>query len=287
MKQEILGKQVHYVVQGSGDPMLFIHGNPDTSHMWHRLINELKGEFRCIAPDLPGYGESDVLDGFDYSLEQQAEYIERFVASLELDQKVHLVVHDVGGFFGLAWAVTYPERIRSITVFNTAFTPQYRWHKLGRVWRTPLLGEFSLKAMSKGAFIASIRGAAPKYPKEDIIASFDQLTKRTHKSLLKLYRAMSPRKFKGWDQRLQALSQRVPVQVLWGGNDPYIKRFIAHTFGTNQVHFFEENSHWLPAEQPVQSAQLIRRFVADLSVAEPFVADQQTNASASEPAAVL
>ncbi|MFC3152656.1 alpha/beta fold hydrolase [Litoribrevibacter euphylliae] len=284
MKHTILGKHVHFERKGSGEPMLFLHGNPDTSYMWHRLIGELQGDFLCLAPDLPGYGQSQVPDGFDYSLDQQAQYLERFVASLDLNQPVHLVVHDVGGFFGLAWAVMYPERIRSITIFNTIFTPEYRWHTLGKVWRTPLLGEFSLKSMSKRAFIHSIRSAAPHYPKEDIVASFDQLTPSTHKNLLKLYRAMSPRKFKGWHQQLQALNSDVPMQVLWGVKDPYISRNMAHSFGTERVHFFEENSHWLPAEQPQASAELIRAFVFQNKVVKNKMAQNESTELVTKPA---
>jgi pimeloyl-ACP methyl ester carboxylesterase len=264
MTSQIKQQPLHYIQQGSGVPMLMIHGNPDTSHMWHRLMNVLSDDFHCIAPDLPGYGQSDVPDGFDYSLSQQAECIEHFVASLALEQPLHLVVHDVGAFFGLAWAIRFPERVRSITIFNTAFSPQYRWHLLGRIWRTPVLGELSLKAMNKGGFIANLRKAAPQYPKEDVIASFDALTPRTHKSLLKLYRAMSPAKFKGWDVRLHALAKDLPMQVLWGAKDPYIDQAFAYRFGTDQVHLFEDNSHWLPAEQPQASADLIRGFIEKL-----------------------
>ncbi|GAA3942478.1 alpha/beta fold hydrolase [Litoribacillus peritrichatus] len=264
MQLTVNGQTIKYLLRGEGEPILFLHGNPDTSHLWSGMIALLEKQYLCIAPDLPGYGESEIAPDFDFSLSGQANFIDDFVKALKLDSPVHLVVHDVGAFFGLSWAVACSEQVRSITIFNTAYTRDYRWHKLGRIWRTPLLGELSLALMDERTFVGSIRRVAPKLPKNVITQSYQQLTKKTHKTMLKLYRAMNPSVFIGWDERFQRVARQTPVQVVWGSQDPYIERRIARTFGTEKITYLEDYSHWVPAEAPEQAAECLVSFLNDL-----------------------
>ena len=79
---------------------------------------------------------------FDCSLDNQAAFVHDLLDALELD-RVHLVVHDVGGPYGLAFASLHPQRLQTLTIFNTNFFPDYRWHFWARVWRTPVWGAMS------------------------------------------------------------------------------------------------------------------------------------------------
>ena len=247
MKQSVNGQQIEYIRRGSGEPMLFIHGNPDTSHLWEDMIDQLDDNYLCIAPDLPGYGGSDIQSSFDFSLAGLAQFIDDFVTALNLEEPVHLVVHDVGAFFGLSWAVEHSAKVRSITIFNTAYNRNYRWHKLGKIWRTPLIGELSLALMDERKFVGGIRRMAPKLPKASIVKSYRSISKKTKRTILKLYRAASPSVFKGWDKRLQSVVKDVPTQVIWGRHDPFIGKEISETFGTDRITYLEDYGHWVPA----------------------------------------
>src|SRR3990172_2850664 len=99
---EVLGSKMHYVEEGSGDPVLFLHGNPTSSYLWRNVIPHLSPLARCIAPDLVGFGKSDKPD-IPYRVFDHAEYVAALIAALGL-QRIALVLHDWGGFAGLSYA---------------------------------------------------------------------------------------------------------------------------------------------------------------------------------------
>ncbi|MEO1083765.1 MAG: alpha/beta fold hydrolase [Acidobacteriota bacterium] len=112
--------RMHYVDEGAGEPIVFVHGNPSWSYMYRRQIQDLRSEFRCIAPDHLGFGLSDKPPGADYHPSAHAERFDRFMDAVE-SEPVHLVVHDWGGPIGMAWALAHPGRVKSLVVLNTWF----------------------------------------------------------------------------------------------------------------------------------------------------------------------
>src|ERR1041385_1077974 len=108
---------IHVAEAGDGPPVVLLHGNPDTHSVWARVVEKLAPAHRCIAPDLPGFGRSMPAD-FEFTLDNEAELVRGLADALELP-RIHLVVHDIGGPFGLAFATLHPERIASVTIFNT------------------------------------------------------------------------------------------------------------------------------------------------------------------------
>lgn len=151
---------------GEGAPVVLLHGNPDTHTVWEGLVDALSGSYRCIAPDLPGFGGSIAPDDFDVTLAGQARWVRALFDALELE-RAHLVVHDVGGTYGLAFAAEDARaRLASLTIFNTIFTTDYRWHFWGRVWRTPLLGELAMAAGNEWLFVRETQKGSPGITKE-------------------------------------------------------------------------------------------------------------------------
>ncbi len=112
------GHRMHYIDEGQGEVLLFIHGTPTWSFLYRNMIKELSGEYRCIAVDHIGFGFSDKPDGYDYRPEKLAENLELFINGLSLDG-FNLIVHDFGGPIGLSYAIKYPEKIKRQIVFNT------------------------------------------------------------------------------------------------------------------------------------------------------------------------
>jgi pimeloyl-ACP methyl ester carboxylesterase len=121
---------------GLDEAVVFVHGNPGSSLDWERLARGV-GEFgRAVAMDMPGFGAADKPADFDYSVPGYARFLGRLLAERRV-QRAHLVMHNFGGPWGLAWAAANPEAILSVTCINTGVLSGYRWHYLARIWQTP------------------------------------------------------------------------------------------------------------------------------------------------------
>jgi pimeloyl-ACP methyl ester carboxylesterase len=265
MTLHVCGAQINLIDQGSGTPMLFLHGNPDSSEIWSGLIPSLSRQHRCIAPDLPGFGHSSAPPDFDCSLEGLAAFVDEFVQAAGIAQPLHLVVHDLGGPYGLAWAAKHPHKVRSLVIMNTAFSSRFRWHLMGQLWRTPVIGELVQLLTNRVAFARAMRRGSRNLSAEQINRTYDRVTPAMKRMVLRLYRALDTDKFKGWEDRVQDLAARVPSLVLWGDHDPYVPVRFAAQFGAQQVVHFPDCGHWLPAEAPQEVLERLLPFLAKAS----------------------
>lgn len=109
---------MRYVDEGSGDPLVMVHGNPYWSFEYRALIRRFMGSRRCIAPDHLGFGLSDKPREWDYLPEQHAANFEELLESLDLSN-ITLVVNDWGGPIGLSYAINHPDRVRNIVITNS------------------------------------------------------------------------------------------------------------------------------------------------------------------------
>jgi haloalkane dehalogenase len=143
---EVNGSRMHYIEQGSGEPILLLHGNPTWSYLWRNIIPHLSSLGRCIAPDLVGYGRSDKPD-IRYSWFEHASYLEKFIDALGLNN-ITLVLHDHGSGLGFHFAMQHPEKVRAIAFFEAIVrpfpwdhfsSPQFR--ELFRKFRTGDVGD--------------------------------------------------------------------------------------------------------------------------------------------------
>jgi pimeloyl-ACP methyl ester carboxylesterase len=260
---QVLGCNVNLVDEGAGTPTLFLHGNPDSSEVWEDILPALAPHGRCIAPDLPGFGRSGAPADFDCSLDGMAAFVDGLVDALGVDEPLNLVVHDIGGPYGLAWAVRHPRKVRRLVIMNTVFFPDYRWHRMGRLWRTPLVGELVQALTTRRGFLRELRRGSRRLGDARIHRTYDLVTAPMKRMVLRWYRATDPRNFAGWDDQLLQLTARVPTLVLWGEHDPYIQARYADRFGTTNVERFPSVGHWLPAEAPTEVADRLLRFLHD------------------------
>ena len=119
---ELAPGRMHYVDEGNGDPILFVHGTPTWSFDYRHLIKALSPQARCIAPDLFGFGLSDRPADFEYSPEAHAREVKAFVDALGLT-RFTLVVHDFGGPIGLPLLLDSPDRVARLVVMNSFMWP--------------------------------------------------------------------------------------------------------------------------------------------------------------------
>jgi haloalkane dehalogenase len=149
---EVHGSKMHYVDEGSGAPILFLHGNPTSSYLWRNIIPHLTDKGRCIAPDLIGMGKSDKPD-IDYRFFDHMKYIDGFIEALDL-KNITLVIHDWGSALGFHYAMRHPENIKGIA-FMEAIVKPMNWSEFGglmsvafRAMRTPLVGWFMVSGLN-------------------------------------------------------------------------------------------------------------------------------------------
>jgi pimeloyl-ACP methyl ester carboxylesterase len=112
------GARIHYVDEGKGETLLFLHGNPSWSFQWRELIAGLRGSYRCIALDYPGFGLSVAPPGFGFTPREESAVVEEFADRLGL-RDLTLVMQDWGGPIGLGFAGRRPELVRGVVLGST------------------------------------------------------------------------------------------------------------------------------------------------------------------------
>ena len=139
------GSNMHYVEDGDGDPILFLHGQPTSSYLWRNIIPHLTGSGRCIAPDLIGFGKSDKPD-LEYRFFDHVKYAEGFIAALDL-RNITLVVHDWGSGLGFHYAMRNEPNIKGMVMMEAIVAPIPSWddfpqdfQEMFRGFRTPDVG---------------------------------------------------------------------------------------------------------------------------------------------------
>lgn len=115
--------QMHYVEEGEGDPILFIHGNPTSSYLWRNVMPFVTPVGRAIAMDLIGFGRSDRPD-LDYTFQDHYRYVEGFVEALDLEN-VTLVIHDWGSTLGLEYARRHPDNVKAVAMMEAIVPPAF------------------------------------------------------------------------------------------------------------------------------------------------------------------
>ena len=124
--KEILGKQMAYLDEGSGQSIVFLHGNPTSSFLWRNITPFVKDLGRVVVPDLIGMGDSEKLEGNDnpdYAYHGQYKYLSNLLDSLDLGNEINLVIHDWGSAMGFQYARENPSRIKSISFMEAIVMP--------------------------------------------------------------------------------------------------------------------------------------------------------------------
>ena len=116
------GTNISYVDTGSGDPIVFLHGNPTSSYLWRNIITHLRSDARCLAPDLMGMGDSGKSPNSSYRFIDHSSVLDSWFDAVGLTSKVTLVVHDWGSALGFHWAKRNPDHIKGIVYMAVSYT---------------------------------------------------------------------------------------------------------------------------------------------------------------------
>jgi pimeloyl-ACP methyl ester carboxylesterase len=231
-------------------PPLYLHGVPTNSDDWLPFLERTGG----LAPDLPGFGRSGKPGSLRYTIDEYADFLERYLDLVEVE-RVSLVVHDWGAV-GLTFAQRHPERIERLVVINAiTFLPGYRWHRTARLWRTPIVGELVMGSTTRPLLRLTSResnatpGPMPDAWLDTVLDHFDQGTQR---AILRLYRSSPPDVLAAAGSQLTRLT--MPALVVWGARDPYIPvrfaRAYAEALPNSELLELPDAGHWPWLDRP-------------------------------------
>lgn len=236
---------------GGGACNVFLHGVPNSSNMWRPFLERIPG----IALDLPGFGESAKPGHFDYSMAGYGRFLEAFLDHLGLE-RARLVMHDWGAV-GLDLAQRMPERIeRLVAIGCVPLVPGYRWHRIARIWRRPLLGELLMGISTRWGLKRVSGEASPggeRLPDSFIDEIWRHFDHGTQRAILKLYRSAPERELARAGERLAEV--RCPALIIWGEHDPYLPpefadRLAAALGGEARVERLRGVGHWVWLDRP-------------------------------------
>ena len=153
--------RLHYVDEGSGPPLLLLHGNPTWSFYWRKVIEPWRKKFRVVALDHVGCGLSDKPAVYDYTLARHVENVLALVRALDL-KDITLVAHDWGGPIGLGAAVALPQRFARLVLMNTAAFRSTRVPWRIRACRIPFLSAWAVRGLN--LFVRGTLRMATEFP---------------------------------------------------------------------------------------------------------------------------
>jgi len=246
---------------GRGSPVVFLHGNPDCKEGWSETIELLAKDYRCIAVDLPGFGQEAVLPSYRNLMpDRQARMLEELLDSLAVHDPVLLVMHDLGAYLGSSFAILKPERVRGIVAANTTFSAWYPGHLWGYLWTLPVMGPLFASAMRYG-----LKGAmgkeSPAVHERHIERMIRNLDRTTCRAITRYYQVMYNPLFRiGQMIGGTPLDKKIPVKILWGTGDRYIPARYAR-IKDEPVRYVDGCTHWLPLERPDLIAEEVRSFM--------------------------
>lgn len=258
--------------EGTGDPVVCLHGVPASAYLYRKLVPELATRgLRGVAFDLPGLGLADRPSDFDYSWTGLGRFASAAIDALGLD-RFHLLVHDIGGPVGFEVAAANPDRVKSMTILNTISDPE-TFH---RPW---VMHPFSMRGVGR-AYLTSLipplfrvlmhwqgigdRNAVSN-PELD---AYVELLKRDDggAAFLKIMRGFELTSAKRDLYHGVLGSGRFPIQIIWGEHDPALTlakhgRPLAQVTGVPEI-IRVPGKHFIPEDQAPAIAAHIASFIA-------------------------
>ena len=271
------GIKLHYLDEGTGAPVVMLHGNPTWSFYWRELVKALRGTHRCIVPDHIGMGLSDKPGDarYTYTLESRVRDLERLLEHAGVRENVTLLLHDWGGMIGMAWAARHPEAVKRLVILNTAAfhlpkSKPFPW----QLWlaRTPLgaLLVRGLNLFARGAVKDCVsRRTLPPDVRDALLYPFDSWANR-----IAVLRFVQDIPLKASDPAYELVSKTernlelfrgVPMQIFWGLRDfVFDKHFLdewVRRFPEAEIKRFEDCGHYILEDATEEIVPRVQAFL--------------------------
>ena len=275
---DINGLNYHYVDEGTGDPIILIHGNPTWSFYYRSLIKALSTRYRTIAPDHIGCGRSDKppVKMYDYRLASRIADLESLIDHLDLSRRITLVLHDWGGMIGMAYAVKYPSRVGRLIILNSAaFLPPngkrlpLRLRLVRNVRPAATLAVLGFNLFSYGASVMASYKGLKKDVRLGLMAPYNSWKNRvaTLKFVQDIPLNNTDPSFdlvRQTQQNLKSLTH-IPMLICWGQRDfvfdgDYLNEW-RRRFPKAEVHTFSAAGHYVLEDAPHDIIKRVKDFL--------------------------
>ena len=265
------GHCLAYVDEGTGPPVLLLHGIPTSHLLWREIIPVLAARHRVIAPDLLNYGASDKPDRADVSIAAQARLMTAMLDALGI-ARTDLVAHDIGGGVAQLMTVRRPERIGRLVLANAVCFDSWPIPEF-----LPLQEPAAEAEMTLEAFTTMLRGFLPQGVRHEAALSeaaiemimrpwSDEAGKA---ALFRNFRRLNPEYTQAIAEELAMLPHR--TLILWGRQDAFQKpafaERLAATIPDARLVFIEDAAHWIQEEKPAEVAAHLETFLDPGAVA--------------------
>jgi len=263
--------RVHYLDEGEGEPIVFVHGTPTWSFEFRELIRQLRGSRRCIALDHLGFGLSERPATFGYRPEDHARVFVEFVERLGL-RRFTLVVHDFGGPIALPFAEAHSERIARLVVLNSFIWP---------IEDAKLERQARLAGGAFGRLLYRYLNFSLRVLMPYVYGDKRRLTPAVHAQYLAPFRSRAAREAVLWRLAHSLLASRahyaalwedrgrlgaIPALILWGMRDPafppsYLERW-QQALPQARIERLVDAGHWPHEESAELVLDAVQRFLS-------------------------
>jgi len=263
---KVAGAPVFYrSAPADGPSALYLHSAPTSSDDWIPFLERSGG----LAPDLLGFGRSSKAGNLDYSLGGYVEFVDRFLAQVEVEQ-ITLTGHGWGAAIALAFAKRHPERVDRVVIIDALpLLPGFRWPRMVRLWRAPAFGELLMGSVNRWWLARTLRAgtSTPQaWPAPRVVDTFAHFDQGTQRAMLRLHRSIDEAGLALIGTDLERIDQ--PVLVVWGEQDPWLDVSFADVYAQRLPGSILQRvagaGHWPWLDQPTVIDQ-VTAFLASPS----------------------
>jgi cis-3-alkyl-4-acyloxetan-2-one decarboxylase len=271
------GGRLHYLDEGSGAPVLMVHGNPTWSFYWRRLVSELGSDHRCVVPDHIGMGLSDKPSDADYryTLDSRVDDLEALIDHLGITEGLTIIAHDWGGMIGLALTERRRSLVKRLVLMNTSGFSLPKGS--GLPWQLFLIRRLpfalpvrGLNAFSVGAAWTSTKTRLPKLVRDAYVAPYDSWEHRiaVHRFVQDI--PLGPAD-PAWatvqrvSDALPDLTAERPTMIVWGRrdfvfNDAFLDEWRRRVPGAEYL-VFDDAGHYVLEDEHETIVPAVRSFL--------------------------
>ena len=265
------GSKITYHIVGEGKSVVFIHGFGEDGEIWNNQIEVLKDQYRLIIPDLPGSGQSEMVE--DMSIEGLAEAIKKILdieifnplLSGAVSNKIYLIGHSMGGYITLAYAEKYPEQLEGLGLFHSSAFADSEEKKITR--------QKGIEFITQNGAFEFLKTAIPNLfspiTKEKNPALIQELVDRTSNfsdaALVSYYKAMMQRP----DRTAVLKNAHIPILIIFGEYDNAVPLSdslkLCRLPEISYIHLLQKSGHMGMCEESEKSTQVIAKYLTDRS----------------------
>lgn len=264
---EIDGMQVHYRDEGTGIPIVLIHGTASSLHTWDDWSKDLQKNYRVIRMDLPAFGLTGANSNGDYSIENYASFLNSFLSKIEIDN-FYLVGNSLGGNIAWNYAADFPEKVKKLILIDASGLPTNKpqpW--IFKMAKTPIVNSLFLYLTPKVVIRDNLEQVYDDDTKitDELVVRYHEMALREGNRQAFIDRAKTDFKL-GASENIEKLkSIKTETLLLWGENDLWIPldngKRMDNLIETSQLVVLKKCGHVPMEENPEESLEIFLEFI--------------------------